>query len=89
MFEMIHYHQAMGNFQDGLACCQSLSTSENKKLSSLEKDVVLPRCIIQSYLELDQPQLAFILAQNYAQSNDKREALGTTRVRFCLRVVQP
>ena len=22
--------------------------------------------------------------QNYAQSNDKREALGTTRVRFCL-----
>ena len=68
MFEMIHYHQAMGNFQDGLACCQSLSSSENKILSSLEKDVVLPRCIIQSYLELDQPQQAFILAQNYAES---------------------
>ena len=69
MFEMIHYHQALGNFQDALSCCESLSNSEKENMSATEKYIVLPRCILQCYLELDRPQTAFNLAKVYSQSN--------------------
>ena len=69
MFERIHHHQAMGNFQDALACCESIGRIESKSVPTPENGISLYSCILQCYLELDRPHTAFVLATGYVQSN--------------------
>ena len=69
MSEMIHHNQAMGNFQDAVACCESIGRYTKEQSSATKMGLGLKLCILQCYLELDRPQTAFELAKGYVRSN--------------------
>ena len=89
LFEMIHHHQAMGNYQDALACCESLNSYENSTMTISENDLILPRCILQSYIELDKPQTAFRLARDFVKSKPQWSAqFKTLQLQAALKLSQ-
>ena len=53
--ELMHQHQIMGNFQDALACCETIGRKD--------KDPTFSARILQCYLEMDQPHTASTLAK--------------------------
>ena len=60
--ELIHYHQVTGNFQDALACYESLGKSQK---DSIELKSGMLRC----YLEIDQPHSASMLTKGFIKQD--------------------
>ena len=72
--ELIHHHQVTGNFQDALACYESLGKSNNE---SLELKSGMLRC----YLEMDQPHTTSMVVKGLVERDpDLRPSLRKYQV---------
>lgn len=73
--ELMEQHRILGNFQDALACCESLgrlctylpaaavAAAADKASKTSKLDPKLPSNILKCYLEMDQPHTAATLAK--------------------------
>ena len=75
--ELMEQHRITGNYQDALACCESmgrthlLKTAAAQQTNGAQKKVSpkLAGSILKCYLEMDQPHTASTLAKGLVESN--------------------
>ena len=65
--ELIHYHEAIGNYSDALSCYESIGKTG-------EKGVDLIKGMLRCYLEIDRPHTASILIEGLLEEKNKDES---------------
>ena len=74
--ELMEQHRITGNYQDALACCESMGRTHLLKTAAAQTNLAqkkvspkLAGSILKCYLEMDQPHTASTLAKGLVESN--------------------